>query len=64
MNSISTRIEILIIFTITFFISFYMQDHIFKSKVNKIIKENPNITLKEFMEVEDEQKVYKSQYIR
>ena len=54
MNSISTRIEILIIFIITFFISFYMQDYIFKSKVNKIIKENPNITLKEFMEVENE----------
>lgn len=48
------RIEILIIFIITFFISFYMQDYAFKYKVNQVIKENPNITLKEFMEVKDE----------
>lgn len=46
------RIEVIIIFIITFFISFYMQDYIFKSKVNKIIKENPSITLQEFMEGE------------
>lgn len=47
------RIEILIIFTITFFTSFYMQDYILKYKVNQVIKENPNITLKEFMKIED-----------
>lgn len=58
MNNIETRIEILIIFIITFIISFYMQNITFKYKVNQIIKENPDITLQEFMnyqlEVEDE----------
>jgi hypothetical protein len=51
-NNISdlfNRIIILIIFFISFFIAFAMQDYIFKYKVNQIIKENPSITLKEFM---------------
>lgn len=47
------RIEILIIFIITFFISFYMQDYILKYKANQVIKENPNITLQEFMNVKE-----------
>lgn len=48
------RIEILIVFIITFFISFYMQDYIFKYKVNQVIKEKPNITLREFIGEENE----------
>ena len=49
MNEVVNRIIILFTFAIAFFISFVMQDYIFKYKVNQIIKENPNITLKEFM---------------
>ena len=49
MSKLVNEIIILFTFAIAFFISFAMQDYIFKYKVNQIIKENPNITLKEFM---------------
>lgn len=50
MEEISNRIMIIIVFLISFIITFYLQDYIFKYKVNQVIKQNPNITLQEFME--------------
>ena len=44
------RISRLIEFMIVFVITLAMQDYIFKYEVKQIIKENPNITLQEFME--------------
>lgn len=49
MKEIYDRIIIFIIFIIAFFVSFWLQDYIFKYKVNQILKEKPNITLQEFM---------------
>lgn len=48
---IANRIYGIIIVTITFLLVFFIYDYSFNYKVNKIIEENPNITLKEFMEV-------------
>ena len=45
MNRIISLIEFIIIFMIVFFI----QDFTFKQQVKDVIKENPNITLQEFM---------------
>lgn len=39
----------LLIFIIIFMIVYCLHDYTFKLKVNEIIKENPNITLQEFM---------------
>lgn len=49
MKELYERIIILIIFIICFFVSFGVQDYIFKYKVNQVLKEKPNITLQEFM---------------
>lgn len=46
---IANRIVGLIIVTITFILVFFIYDYTFKAKVNKVIEENPNITLQEFM---------------
>ena len=43
------RILRLIEFMIIFVITLTMQDYIFKHEVKQAIKENPNITLQEFM---------------
>ena len=43
------RICRLIEFMIVFVITLAMQDYIFKCEVKEVIKENPNITLQEFM---------------
>ena len=43
------RIFSLIEFIIIFIMVFVAYDYVFKYKVNQIIKENPNITLQEFM---------------
>lgn len=49
------RVISLIEFIIIFIMVFFIQDFIFKEQVKQVIKENPNITLQEFMgkEVED-----------
>ena len=46
---IANRICGIIIVTITFILVFFIYDYTFKAKVNKVIEENPNITLQEFM---------------
>lgn len=43
------RILRLIEFMIVFVITLAMQDYVFKHEVKQAIKENPNITLQEFM---------------
>lgn len=48
---IANRICGIIVVTITFILVFFIYDYTFKTKVNKVIEENPNITLQEFMEV-------------